>query len=205
MNTLRGRPSGIAAVRSAARKAVLCNRLPHPCSSLASSLTRGFQKFNPTSSTPCAIREDIELNKNRGKRMARLIKFALCTLTVLLAASATQRPTSSFNLDSADTQLVNLSHLLGSVAATEATFVVFNPVQNKVIRHNPERAAQRFLPASTFQSPNSLIALETGVESGPEHVLAWPGRVPEDADFLPPSWSRDHSLRLAFGRSVLWY
>lgn len=137
--------------------------------------------------------------------MARLIKFALCTLTVLLAACATQRPTSSFNLDSADAQLVDLSHFLGSVAATEATFVVFNPAQNTVIRHNPKRAAQRFLPASTFKIPNSLIALETGVVSGSEHVLPWPGRVPENAVFWPPSWSRDHSLRSAFGRSVVWY
>ncbi|MGI9140377.1 MAG: hypothetical protein ACR2GJ_04635 [Gemmatimonadaceae bacterium] len=35
-----------------------------------------------------------------------------------------------------------------------------------MVRHNPERAAQRSIPASTFKIPNTLIALETGVATG---------------------------------------
>jgi len=41
--------------------------------------------------------------------------------------------------------------------------------------HDPARAATGFLPASTFKIPNSLIALETGVVSGPDTVFAWDG------------------------------
>lgn len=64
---------------------------------------------------------------------------------------------------------------------------------------NPERAAQRFLPASTFKIPNSLIILETGVIGDPvRDIIAW------DGVERGGGWDQDQSLRTAFRRSAVW-
>ena len=59
---------------------------------------------------------------------------------------------------------------------------------------------ERLAPCSTFKIVSSLIALETGVASGPEMKLAWDGR---KQPFR--AWERDHTLRSAFQGSVVWY
>lgn len=82
------------------------------------------------------------------------------------------------------------------------TFVLLH--EGRRFEHDPGRAGTRFVPASTFKIANTLIALETGVATGPDFVLEWDGIVPEDR-FWPESWSRDHSLRSAFRNGVLWY
>jgi beta-lactamase class D len=48
-----------------------------------------------------------------------------------------------------------------------ATFVVLDPVGGRLLRHDPKRSRQRFLPASTFKIANALVALEAGLP--PEH------------------------------------
>lgn len=59
---------------------------------------------------------------------------------------------------------------------------------------------QRFLPASTFKIPNSLIALETGVAPGPGFALRWDG-----VKRVIPEWNRDQTLASAFRYSVVWF
>ena len=62
-----------------------------------------------------------------------------------------------------------------------------------------DRIDQRFLPASTFKIPNSLIILETGTVTDPEgEVLAW------DGVERSPGWDGDQTLRTAFVRSAYW-
>ena len=61
------------------------------------------------------------------------------------------------------------------------------------------RVDQRFLPASTFKIPNSLIILETGVIADPQgQALAWDG-VERSA-----GWDQDQTLQTAFIRSAVW-
>ncbi len=61
------------------------------------------------------------------------------------------------------------------------------------------RVDRRFLPASTFKIPNSLIILETGVVLDPyADVLAW------DGVERSPGWDQDQTLRTAFVRSAFW-
>ncbi len=63
---------------------------------------------------------------------------------------------------------------------------------------NPDRAQQRFSPASTSKIPHSLIAVENGLAT-PETVFQW--------DNVPRSnraWNQDHSLESAFQNSVVW-
>jgi beta-lactamase class D len=69
-----------------------------------------------------------------------------------------------------------------------------------LIVSDPELAERRFIPASTFKIPNSLIALETGVAESPAFMLKWDGEQRGG-----PSWNRDHDMRSAFAESAVWY
>jgi beta-lactamase class D len=87
----------------------------------------------------------------------------------------------------------------------EATFVLLDGATGQRTHYGQERAAMRFRPASTFKIPHTVIALETGVASGPDFKLAWDStRVPRSG-FFPASWAADQTLRSAFRNSVYWY
>lgn len=64
---------------------------------------------------------------------------------------------------------------------------------------NPERAQQRFLPASTFKIPNTMILLSSGVIGDPDSdIIVW------DGVERGGGWDQDQSLRTAFRRSAYW-
>lgn len=87
----------------------------------------------------------------------------------------------------------------------QGAIVLLDAQTGRLVRHNPERARTRFLPASTFKIPNTLIALETGVASGPEFALAWDSTVAPREAWWPSTWARDHTLRSALPASVVWF
>jgi beta-lactamase class D len=58
----------------------------------------------------------------------------------------------------------------------------------------------RYVPASTFKIPNSIIGLETGVIRDAEFVIPYSG-VPASM----PEWNRDHTLRSAIEVSSVPY
>jgi beta-lactamase class D len=90
-------------------------------------------------------------------------------------------------------------------AGLQGTFVLLDGRTGRFLRSDPERARTRFLPASTFKIPNTLIALETGVAPGPDFALSWdPKAVPREA-WWPDSWARDHTLATALPNSVVWF
>ncbi|MDT0632603.1 penicillin-binding transpeptidase domain-containing protein [Rubrivirga litoralis] len=66
-------------------------------------------------------------------------------------------------------------------------------------RYNPDRAAERFVPASTFKLYNALVALETGVVGDPDSAFAWDG-----VERSVPAWNRDQSLRDGMRNSTVW-
>jgi beta-lactamase class D len=80
------------------------------------------------------------------------------------------------------------------------TFVLVDLKRDHTLRYNPDRAAQRFLPASTFKILNSLISLETGVTPDENTVIKWDG-----TPYEIPSWNQDHTLKTAIANSVVWY
>lgn len=79
------------------------------------------------------------------------------------------------------------------------TFVLYHPGSGQIFTNDSLRAAERFLPASTFKIPNSLIGLETGVISGPDEVFIWNG-----TDYGYQAWNTDLSLQQAFRLSAVW-
>ncbi len=78
--------------------------------------------------------------------------------------------------------------------------VVYNDSAGKYFRYNAKRCAQRFLPASTFKIPNSLIGLETGVIPDENFVIKWDG-----IEHPIKEWKRDHTLASAIQYSVVPY
>lgn len=55
-------------------------------------------------------------------------------------------------------------------------------------------------PQSTFKIPNALIGLETGVITGPDHVMKYDGH-----PVAFEVWAKDHDLGSAIASSVIWY
>ena len=100
------------------------------------------------------------------------------------------------------TQEVDLSEYFEGV---EGTFVLYEPAHELRRVHNPDRAEERYTPASTFKIPNSLIALETGVASGPEFTIAWDSAANPPEAWWPDAWRQDQNLRGALQNSVVWY
>ncbi|OGU35355.1 MAG: hypothetical protein A2068_10300 [Ignavibacteria bacterium GWB2_35_6b] len=83
---------------------------------------------------------------------------------------------------------------------SDAAFILYDYNNQNFIKHNPERCAERFLPASTFKIPNSLIGLETGVIKDAEFVIPW-----DSSETWNPAWNKDHTLRSAIKYSVVPY
>jgi beta-lactamase class D len=69
------------------------------------------------------------------------------------------------------------------------TFVRLDLATDRVTLLNPARAQKRYVPASTFKIPNSLIAIETGAVTGPGEAFAWDGK-----PALLKDWERDMTL-----------
>ncbi|MDJ0835605.1 MAG: penicillin-binding transpeptidase domain-containing protein [Acidobacteriota bacterium] len=84
----------------------------------------------------------------------------------------------------------------------DGAFVLRDLETGRTLRYNPERCAARFSPCSTFKLPHALIALDTGVASGPDHLLPFhPQRYPQ----VRGSWAEDHTLASALRTSAVWY
>jgi beta-lactamase class D len=92
---------------------------------------------------------------------------------------------------------LNLSEFFGG---HEGCFVLYDAQSDTCLSYNPKGCAARFSPCSTFKIANSIIALQTGVASGPEFSLKWNGEI-----YPIGSWNRDQTMRSAFSNSVVWY
>ena len=135
---------------------------------------------------------------NRWARRAALLSILLAACPAVLRA-ADAPPASP------DEAQVDLSAHFPGIDRDDATFVVSHPASGRVIRHNPRRAGQRFLPASTFKIANSLIALDTGVATGADHAMRWDPALQPAEGFWAADWSKDHTLRSAMRSSVFWF
>src|SRR5690606_907372 len=96
----------------------------------------------------------------------------------------------------------DLAPLFGDV---QGTFVLLDLRTGERVVHDAERARTRYVPASTYKIPNTLIALETGVASGADFALAWDSTTAPRESWWPDAWARDHTLRTALPASVVWF
>lgn len=58
---------------------------------------------------------------------------------------------------------------------------------------------ERFIPASTFKIPNTLIILEEGFINDPLQIIKWDGK---EREYAP--WNKDQTLKSAFQYSCVW-
>ena len=78
----------------------------------------------------------------------------------------------------------------------QGTFVLYDVAGNRLIGHNRTRAQIRYIPASTFKIPNSLIGLAVGTVKDVDEVLPYGGK-PQPFK----AWEQDMSLRDAIKAS----
>ena len=81
-----------------------------------------------------------------------------------------------------------------------ATIVVSSLNTGKEFIINKERSEQRFLPASTFKIPNTLIALQEGVIKDENEIIKWDGN-----DKGLAEWNKDQNLKSALPLSCVWF
>ncbi|WP_426115761.1 class D beta-lactamase [Massilia sp. PWRC2] len=77
-------------------------------------------------------------------------------------------------------------------SGVRGTLVVHDVAADAYTVHDRQRARQRFVPASTFKIPNSLIGLDSGVAASVDTVLPYGGGTTSR-----PEWAHDMSLREA--------
>lgn len=104
-----------------------------------------------------------------------------------------------------DKAVIEYPDLTAPFGEIEGAFVLLDPQAGRLVVHDSARAWTRFRPASTFKIANTLIALETGVASGPDFALAWDSVAAPRQGWWPGSWARDQTLRTALPASVVWY
>jgi len=130
----------------------------------------------------------------------RAISSLFATAAATGACGSTQTP----GIGSAAGREVDLTHFFAGDETVEASFVLLGP-GSELTWHNPVRSAERFLPASTFKIPNTLIALETGVAPDANFTIPFDSIRDRRDGFWTPDWSRDQTLRSAFQNSVYWF
>lgn len=113
-----------------------------------------------------------------------LAVFALCILAGPTPQALGKTPAFEESPDIAQ---------LFTQAGVNATFVVYDVAAQKFSGYNATRATLRFIPASTFKIPNSLIGLTVGAVPDVETVFY---RHDGTAKFLQ-SWEKDMGLREA--------
>ncbi len=78
-------------------------------------------------------------------------------------------------------------------AGVNGTFVLYDVRARSYTGHNKDRAETRFVPASTFKIPNSLIGLSVGAVKSVDDVLPYKGH-PQP---FSKAWEKDMGLREA--------
>lgn len=136
------------------------------------------------------------------RRNSAPITAAVILAVGVVACANAEPPGGQFREDVV--QEVDLTEIFEGSQPVEATFVMFESSAGWTI-HNPQRAMQRFIPASTFKIPNTLIALESGVATDAHFTIAFDSIRDRREGFWTPDWSRDQTLRSAFQNSVYWY
>ncbi len=143
----------------------------------------------------------------KGARVSSSRFLTLFASVALLLGCSTAAPSDRPHSASSVGQDVgtNRPDLGRFFAGVDGTFVLLDAQTGQATRYNPERASTRFLPASTFKIPNTLIALETGVASGPDFPLTRDSTVTPRQEWWPAVWMQNHTLRTALPNSVVWY
>ena len=84
-------------------------------------------------------------------------------------------------------------------AGVKGTFVLYDVTAQTYRGHDQARAERRFVPASTFKIPNTLIGLSVGAVASVDEVLPYKG--PPQPLIQAQAWAKDMGLREAIALS----
>ncbi len=127
-------------------------------------------------------------------KFRRFAKAALPLLMTLLGSAAAQ----------AELPVIDIGARFHE-QQVEGTFVLLDGQTGEFRRYDEVRAAQRYLPASTYKIPNSLIALETGEAKSKDFVIEWDSKRAPRQPWWPAAWAQNHTLESALQNSAVWY
>jgi len=82
-------------------------------------------------------------------------------------------------------------------AGVVGTFVLYDVAADRYVGHDRSRAQTRFIPASTFKIPHSLIGLAVGAVANVDEIVPYTG----PAQPFIEAWGRDMGLRDAIALS----
>ena len=125
----------------------------------------------------------------------------LVAVLLLGCSSSTLTPVQSLTKASTSTSTPipeENSELASYFQGFTGAFVFYDQNSNQTLRYNPDRCAERVLPASTFKILNALIGLETGVIPDESYVIKWDG-----TQYPNASWNQDHTLKTAMQNSIV--
>lgn len=126
--------------------------------------------------------------------------FLIFSLLILSCEPATSKTDAISEINnSSPTQMKEIAFqsLLDSLNLS-GTILIFAETTNTYHSNDFDGANTGQLPASTFKIPNTIIALETGVASGPDHLFKWDG-----TDRWLDAWEQDLTLQEAFAVSCV--
>ena len=86
---------------------------------------------------------------------------------------------------------------LFSDAGVVGTFVLYDVAADRYVGHDRSRAQTRFIPASTFKIPHSLIGLAVGTVANADEIVPYTG----PAQPFIEAWGKDMGLRDAMALS----
>jgi len=132
------------------------------------------------------------VKKSSRARLFGTIAVSLAAASCITAAPSSAPIAAQFSTVSAE----GCEELL---SAERATLVIVEPATNRRLICNAERAAIRFVPASTYKIPHALIALETGVVPDIDTNFEWDSR-----DRGVAAWNRDLEFGEAITVSAVW-
>lgn len=136
--------------------------------------------------------------RHQRHSLTALITAILCHLVLIISVHSQSTPSASkeVRITTGDAELGTLFNERDALGT-----LILSSLDGKTeYTWNPERAAQRFMPASTFKIPHSLIALEEQAISDENEQIAWDG-----VDRGWKEWNRDHTLTSAYQKSCVWF
>lgn len=80
------------------------------------------------------------------------------------------------------------------------TIIISELNNSKTYIYNEKRSKERFLPASTFKIPNTLISLEEGAVKNADEIIKW-----DEHKWQFKSWNKDQSISTALPISCVWF
>lgn len=83
---------------------------------------------------------------------------------------------------------------------TKGCMVIYDTKNKTYYLYDTVNLNRVFTPASTFKIPNTLMALETGIATDGNFEIKW-----DSIERWSPNWSKDHTLKMAFQNSTVWY